>query len=81
MLKWITQKAFETNAKWTTTKKVMGWTLFRIVSHRKKVGASGVEEKQVELMAVCDKQKRLWLAKDALKKDLNWQPGWFDPPS
>jgi len=74
-------KAFETNAKWTTTKKVMGWTLFRIVSHRKKRGAGGSEEKQVELMAVCDKQKRIWLDKTALKKDLNWQPGWFDPPS
>lgn len=69
------QKAFEVNAKWTTSVKVMGWTLFRIVSHRGKSG----EERQVELMAVCDKEKRCWVNQRTLKKDPNWQPGWFDP--
>ena len=58
------------------SKKVLGWTLFRIVSHRKGAAAG---EKQVELMAVCDKSKRLFLDKKTLKKDPNWQPGWFDP--
>ena len=69
-------KAFEINGKWTTSKKVLGWTLFRIVALRKNRETG---EKQVELMAVCDKSKRLFVDKKALKKDPNWQPGWFDP--
>ena len=74
------RQAFETNAKWTTSKKVLGWTLFRIVSHRNKKETKGKGEgKEVELMAVCDKQKRTWLPVSELKEDANWQPGWFDP--
>ena len=69
-------KAFEINGKWTTSKKVLGWTLFRIVGHSKNQTTG---EKQVELMAVCDKSKRLFVDNKTLKKDPNWQPGWFDP--
>lgn len=64
------RKLFEANAKWTSAEPLMGWRHFRIV---------GVNGDDVEVMAVCDRDKRAWVSKAELKKSSNWQPGWIDP--
>ena len=46
----------------------------RIVGEKKDENRN----KMLEVMAVCDKEKRCWVDRKTLKKDSKWQPGWID---
>ncbi len=67
------QKLFEINSNWTSLVKREDWRHYRI-SGRRKV-AQGVE---LEMMAVCDRDIRFWVAIEELKNSELWEPGWGD---
>ncbi len=73
--KHYSKKLFEINANWTAIPEREGWNHFRI-SARRRDDKGGLE---LELMAVCDREIRLWIPRSELR-DLNkWVPGWKDP--
>ncbi|WP_132323488.1 TIGR02450 family Trp-rich protein [Pseudobacteriovorax antillogorgiicola] len=68
----MSRKLLDINASWTAREPVQGWVHFRI-SGRRRPSKSLLE---VELMAVCDRSVRFWLAADCLTDRENWLPGW-----
>lgn len=69
-------KNLAVNAKWTSSKDVQGWRQFRICGRRyDEFGALWLE-----LMAVCDRNARLWIpASDLIPEKESpglWNPGW-----
>ena len=55
-------------SKWTSLKKVNGRSHYEVLNINKKTG-------KIELFAVCEKEKRVIVTKDDLKKKLLWKRG------
>ena len=59
------------NSKWTSTKKIMGWRHFQVVSR---------EERKTmvfaQLQSVCDPAVNCWMNARMLGNRDLWEPGW-----
>ena len=56
-------------SKWTSLKKLNGWKHYEVMNIDKK-------NNQIELFAVCEKEKRVTITKEQLKNKLIWRRGW-----
>ena len=56
-------------SKWTSLKKLNGWSHYEVLNVDKK-------NNKIELFAVCEKEKRVTIAKEQLKNKLIWIRGW-----
>jgi len=56
-------------SKWTSLKKLNGWSHYEVLNVDKK-------NNKIELFAVCEKEKRVTIAKEQLKNKLIWRRGW-----
>ena len=56
-------------SKWTSLKKINGWSHYEVLNVDKK-------NNKIELFAVCEKEKRVTIAKEQLKNKLIWRRGW-----
>lgn len=66
------EKLFHIDAKWTHTGGVRGWKHYRIVTLR----GEGTE-RELELMAICDRSVRFWVNELEFRNDPQWNPGWL----
>ncbi|RZA12466.1 MAG: TIGR02450 family Trp-rich protein [Proteobacteria bacterium] len=73
--KHFSKKLFEINSNWTSIQNIEGWNHYRIAS-RRKTDAGKLE---LELMAVCDREIRIWIPRASLRDPEQWRPGWIDP--
>lgn len=71
----FSKKLFEINSNWTSLKNIGGWNHFRIASRRRDLD----KKLELELMAVCDRDVRIWVARAMLRDPLEWKPGWVEP--
>ncbi len=67
----ISHKLLGINSNWTATPSREGWKHYRIAARRYNEG-----ELLVEMMAVCDRSVRFWVAAHLLKEGAGWRPGW-----
>ena len=56
-------------SKWTSIKKVHGWKHYEVKNINKK-------NNKIELFAICDKNKRVFVSKEELKDPSCWARGW-----
>ena len=56
-------------SKWTSLKKLNGWKHYEVMNIDKK-------NNQIELFAVCEKEKRVTITKEQLKNKQIWRRGW-----
>ena len=56
-------------SKWTSLEKLNGWKHYEVININKR-------NNQIELFAVCDKEKRVLVTKDNLKNKNLWKRGW-----
>jgi len=56
-------------SKWTSLKKINGWSHYEVLNVDKK-------NNEIELFAVCEKEKRVTTTKEQLKNKLIWRRGW-----
>ena len=56
-------------SKWTSLEKLNGWKHYEVINKDKR-------NNQIELFAVCDKEKRVLVTKDNLKNKNLWKRGW-----
>ena len=56
-------------SKWTSLKRLNGWKHYEVVNIDKK-------NKEIELFAVCEKEKRVIIQKKDLKNKSLWVRGW-----
>ena len=56
-------------SKWTSLEKLNGWKHYEVINVDKK-------NNQIELFAVCDKEKRVLVTIDNLKNIKLWKRGW-----
>ena len=56
-------------SKWTSLKKINGWSHYEVLNVDKK-------NNEIELFAVCEKEKRVTITKEQLKNKLIWRRGW-----
>ena len=56
-------------SKWTSLEKLNGWKHYEVINIDKR-------NNQIELFAVCDKEKRVLVTKDNLKNKNLWKRGW-----
>ena len=56
-------------SKWTSLEKLNGWSHYEVMSIDKK-------NNEVELFAVCEKEKRVIVKKEELKNKNTWTRGW-----
>ena len=57
------------NSKWTSLKKLNGWKHYEVININKK-------NNEIELFAVCEKEKRVTITKEQLKNKQIWRRGW-----
>ena len=57
------------HSKWTSVEKLNGWKHYEVINVDKK-------NNQIELFAVCDKEKRVLVTIDNLKNIKLWKRGW-----
>jgi tryptophan-rich hypothetical protein len=70
----FSKKLFLINANWTSLHQLEGWKHYRIASRRK----SAAGKWELEMMAVCDRQVRVWVSRASLRNPELWKPGWHD---
>ena len=58
-------------SKWTSLKKLNGWRHYEVINIDKK-------NNKIELFAVCEKSKRIFVKKEDLKNKKFWLRGWKD---
>ncbi len=56
-------------SKWTSLKRLHGWKHYEVVNVDKK-------NDKIELFAICEKKKRVFVKKDDLKNKKIWIRGW-----
>ena len=56
-------------SKWTSLKKLNGWKHYEVININKK-------SNEIELFAVCEKEKRVIVKKEDLKNKSHWARGW-----
>ena len=56
-------------SKWTSLKRLNGWSHYEVINVDKK-------NNEVELFAVCEKEKRVIVKKEELKNKSLWIRGW-----
>ena len=56
-------------SKWTSLEKLNGWKHYEVINIDKR-------NNQIELFAVCDKEKRVLVTKENLKNKNLWKRGW-----
>ena len=56
-------------SKWTSLKKLNGWKHYEVINIDKK-------SNKIELFAVCEKEKRVFIKKEDLKNKSLWARGW-----
>ena len=56
-------------SKWTSLKRLNGWSHYEVINVDKK-------NNEVELFAVCEKEKRVIVKKEELKNKSFWIRGW-----
>ena len=56
-------------SKWTSLKRLNGWSHYEVINVDKK-------NNEVELFAVCEKEKRVIVKKEELKNKRLWIRGW-----
>ena len=56
-------------SKWTSIKKVHGWKHYEVKFIDKK-------NNLIELFAICDKNKRVFVSKRRTKRSIFWACGW-----
>ena len=56
-------------SKWTSLEKFNGWKHYEVINVNKK-------NDQVELFAICEKEKRVMVKKEDLKNKKIWRRGW-----
>ena len=56
-------------SKWTSLKKLNGWKHYEVINVYKK-------SNEIELFAVCEKEKRVIVKKEDLKNKSRWVRGW-----
>ena len=56
-------------SKWTSLEKLNGWKHYEVINVDKK-------NDQVELFAICEKEKRVMVKKEDLKNKKIWRRGW-----
>ena len=56
-------------SKWTSLKKLNGWKHYEVININKK-------NNEIELFAVCEKEKRVTITKEQLKNKQIWRRGW-----
>ena len=61
------------NSKWTSLKKINGWSHYEVLNVDKK-------NDKIELFAVCEKEKRVIVSKKDLKDKQIWARGWKPKP-
>lgn len=70
----FSKKLFLINCNWTSVKQVAGWKHYRIAARRR----SGDGALELEMMAVCDRNVRIWVGHASLRDPALWLPGWLD---
>jgi tryptophan-rich hypothetical protein len=70
----FSKKLFLINSNWTSISQLAGWKHYRIAARRRS--ADGALE--LEMMAVCDRNLRIWVGSASLRDPALWQPGWLD---
>lgn len=70
----FSKKLFQINANWTSLNQLAGWKHYRVATRRK----SALGEWELEMMAVCDRQVRVWVNWATLRDPELWKPGWHD---
>ena len=56
-------------SKWTSLRKLNGWKHYEVINIDKK-------SNKIELFAVCEKRKRVFIKKEDLKNKNLWARGW-----
>ena len=56
-------------SKWTSLRKLNGWNHYEVININKK-------SNKIELFAVCEKEKRVFIKKEDLKNKSLWARGW-----
>ena len=56
-------------SKWTSLRKLNGWKHYEVINIDKK-------SNKIELFAVCEKEKRVFIKKEDLKNKSLWTRGW-----
>ena len=56
-------------SKWTSLRKLNGWKHYEVINIDKK-------SNKIELFAVCEKEKRVFIKKEDLKNKSLWVRGW-----
>ena len=56
-------------SKWTSLRKLNGWKHYEVINIDKK-------SNKIELFAVCEKEKRVFIKKEDLKNKSLWNRGW-----
>ena len=56
-------------SKWTSLRKLNGWKHYEVINIDKK-------SNKIELFAVCEKEKRVFIKKEDLKNKSLWARGW-----
>ncbi|MBC7533260.1 MAG: TIGR02450 family Trp-rich protein [Oligoflexus sp.] len=71
-------KNLELNSKWTSVESRLGWRHFRIVMRRYREIDRGADKiLELELMAACDRNARVWISASELKSTENFREGWL----
>jgi len=70
----FSKKLFLINSNWTSIKQLEGWKHYRIAA-RRRLDDGALE---LEMMAVCDRNVRIWIGRASLRDPALWQPGWLD---
>lgn len=70
----FSKKLFLINANWTSVSQMAGWKHYRITARRK----SDAGKWELEMMAVCDRNVRIWVGRSSLRDPIQWRPGWHD---
>jgi tryptophan-rich hypothetical protein len=71
----FSKKLFEINSNWTSVKNLEGWNHYRIAGRRRTVD----RKLELEMMAVCDREIRIWIPRAQLRDPHSWKPGWIEP--
>jgi tryptophan-rich hypothetical protein len=70
----FSKKLFLINSNWTSTSNLAGWKHYRIAARRRADNG----KLELEMMAVCDRNVRLWVSRASLRDPACWKPGWLD---
>lgn len=67
----MSEKHLAINSNWTAEPPQANWRHYRISGRRYEA-----EELWLEMMAVCDREVRLWVAARTLREGEGWRMGW-----